>query len=256
MGFPLPHSVRETSFTPNPTCGTETRCSSFIPSRTIFSTVANAAVSFCSLYEQNQDNLGSVEYSVDGGVTWLPVVYYLDYVDSGGDIRLNADGTVDAVATFTNANTDTAYWTVNGVQKGGNDGDGIAVPITQALGRFVAPRANDDSVEGKRVEIYRLPAASKKSDVRLRFGQLGTASWYFGLDNLGFYDVPAPIAAPTIKLDRATAASATVSWIGSGTLLRSLQPHRTMDAFVGTKRSADHQYWTNPEVLSHRGSLT
>ncbi len=183
------------------------------------SAVKSAAVGFSSLYEQNQDNLGAVEYSVDGGTNWLPVVYYLDFVDSGGDIRVNPDTTVDAVLTFTEPNTDTAAWTVNGVAKGGNYGDGIAAPITQALGRFIAPRANDDSVEGKRFEIYRLPLASGKSDVRLRFAQIGTASWYFGVDNLGFYDVTPPVA-PKMTLTQSP-GGVTVSWIGAGTLLES-----------------------------------
>jgi hypothetical protein len=184
------------------------------------STVANAAVAFSSLYEQNQDNVGAVEYSIDGGQTWLPVVYYLDYVDGGGDIINNTDGTVDAVATFTAPNTDTAAWTVNGVPKGGNYGDGIAAPITQALGRFIAPRVNDDNVEGKRLEIYRIPVASRQSDVRLRFAQLGTASWYFGVDNLGFYDVSAPVR-PQMSSAQVSPTALTLSWIGAGTLLEA-----------------------------------
>lgn len=184
------------------------------------SAVKNAAVAFSSLYEQNQDSLGAVEYSVDAGATWQPVVYYLDFLDAGGDIRTHSDGTVDAVLTFNEPNTDTAYWTVNGVQKGGNYGDGIAAPITQALGRFVAPRANDDPVEGKRLEIYRLPLAGGKSDVRLRFAQLGTGSWYFGVDNLGFYDVPAPMA-PRLTIAAGSANNLSVAWIGAGTLLEA-----------------------------------
>jgi len=146
-------------------------------------------------------------------------VYYLDQTDRGGDIVLAPDGTVDAVATFTNANTDTANWTDNGVPKGDIYGDGIAAPITQALGRFVAPRNNDDPVFDKRLEIYRLPMASHKSDVRLRFAYLGTGSWYFGVDNLSFYDVAAPVAP---KLSIALAAgNVTISWTGDGTLLEA-----------------------------------
>jgi len=184
------------------------------------SAVPNVAVGFASLYEQNQNSSGSVEYSVDGGKSWLPVVYYLDYVDGGGDIRVSADTTVDAVQTFTAPNGDAPTWSVNGVAKGGNYGDGLAAPITQALGRFVAPRANDDSVEGKRFEVYRLPLAGGKSDVRLRFGQLGNGSWYFGVDDLGFYNVGAPVA-PQISLAKGGANGAVLSWIGAGTLLES-----------------------------------
>ncbi len=143
----------------------------------------------------------------------------VDQTDRGGDIVLMPDGTVDAVATFTNANNDTAIWTDNGVTKGHNYGDGIAAPITQALGRFVAPRNNDDPVFDKRLEIYRLPMASHKSDVRLRFAYLGTASWYFGVDNLSFYDVAPPVAP---KLGIAVAAgNVTISWTGDGTLLEA-----------------------------------
>jgi hypothetical protein len=180
------------------------------------SSVANPALSFSSLYEQNQDSSGAVEYSVDGGTNWLPVVYYLDSIEGGGDIRLNADGSVDAVTTFTADNGDTAAWTDAGVIKGGRYGDGIAAPITQALGRFVAPRINDNSTIDKRLEIYRLPAAAHKADVRLRFAQLGTGSWYFGVDNVAFYDVAAP---PASKLTITTAgSSATLYWTGIGTL--------------------------------------
>ena len=184
------------------------------------SSVANPALSYFCLYNQNQDNIGAVEYSVDGGTNWLPVVYYLDQTDRGGDIVLMPDGTIDAVATLTNANTDTAVWDDNGVTKGHNYGDGIAAPITQALGRFIAARNNDDPVFDKRLEIYRLPMASHKSDVRLRFAYLGTGSWYFGVDNLSFYDVAAPVT-PKLSIARAAGNSVTISWTGDGTLLEA-----------------------------------
>lgn len=192
----------------------------FITSKAFnLSSVANPALAFFNLYNQNQDNVGAVEYSVDGGTNWLPVVYYLDQTDRAGDIRLKPDGTMDAVATFTNANTDTANWMEGDVPKGDNYGDGIAAPITQALGRFIAPRNNDDPVFDKRLEIYRLPMASHKSDVRLRFAQLGTGSWYFGVDNIAFYDVTAPVA-PVLSV-AAAAGNVTVSWTGDGTLLEA-----------------------------------
>ncbi len=180
------------------------------------SAVNNPALSFGSLYEQNQDNIGAVEYSVDGGISWLPVVYYIDQADAGGDIRFNADTSVDAVATLTGANGDTATWIDAGVPKGGNYGDAIAAPITQALGRFIYPRVNDNSTIDKRLEIFRLPSASHKSDVRLRFAQIGTGSWYFGVDNLAFYDVAAPV---TPSLSIASGISGTsLYWTGTGTL--------------------------------------
>lgn len=215
------------------------------------SNVTNAAIGFACLYEQNQDSLGAVEYSVDGGKSWLPVVYYLDFVDGGGDIVLNPDGTVDAVATFTNPNTDTASWTVNGVHYGGKYGDGIAAPITQALGRFVAPRANDDPVEGKRFEIYRLEQAGRKSDVRLRFAQLGTGSWYFGFDNLGFYDVPTPPPGQgttpkvVLSISRGVGGALTLSWTGGGTLMECTSVNGTWTASASQ---------ANPQTVTPSGT--
>ena len=48
----------------------------------------NLFVSYHSIYEQNQDSMGSVEYSIDGGTTWEPIVYMID----GPDIVLGTDG--------------------------------------------------------------------------------------------------------------------------------------------------------------------
>ena len=36
---------------------------------------------------------------------------------------------------------------------------------------------------------FRLPKADNQSKVRLRFAQAGTGSWYFGIDNVGFYSI-------------------------------------------------------------------
>ncbi len=169
-----------------------------------------------SIYEQNQDSYGGIEYSVDGGQTFLPVVYFMD----GPDIVLNPDGTMDAVKTFTNANADTASWVDGGVAKGGKYGDGVGAPITAALGDYIAPRVNDDRVEGKRVEVFRLPAAKGKSDVRLRLSALGTDSWYFAIDNIAFYDVEGPSGGEPPKFNAPVLAggSVQISWTGTGTL--------------------------------------
>lgn len=159
----------------------------------------DVVMTFSSIYEQNQDSLGAVEYSVDGGVNWLPVMYFLEEPD----IKLNADGTVNAVRTFTDPNTDTSSWVDNdGNAKGLKYGDGLGAPITAALGDYVVPRINDGEVEGKRVEVARLNNAAGKSDVRIRLAAMGTDSWYFAIDNLAFYDIPSAGAAPTLSVGR------------------------------------------------------
>lgn len=142
--------------------------------------VENVFLVFNSMYEQNQDSSGSVEYSIDGGATWLPVLYMIDQAD------LIFDGeNIDAVATMNEARTDQAYDLSYGTW--------IGAPITAALAPFISGRVNDDSVESKRVEVHRLPAADNAATVRFRMAQSGTASWYWGIDNFGLYSINTPV---------------------------------------------------------------
>lgn len=155
--------------------------------------VKNPVLSFTSGYVQNQDSYGGVEYSVDGGKTFLPIVYFLD----SPDIVVKADGTTDGVMTLTNIQSDSSLWTDKGVLKGKAYGDAAAAPIVEGIGDYIVPRINDDGIEGKRIEIFRLPAAANKADVRLRLSATGSDSWYFFVDNIAFYDI-APPAAPSL----------------------------------------------------------
>ncbi|RME96324.1 MAG: hypothetical protein D6766_01020, partial [Verrucomicrobia bacterium] len=134
-------------------------------------------VAFYSSYEQNQDSMGALEYSIDGGNTWLPALYLLD----GPDIITDAEGNIDAVATMQTARGDQA--------KGEAYGAFIGAPITQDLAPFISARVNDDPYESKRVEVVRLEQADNQSRVRLRFIYTGTASWYWGIDNVGLYSI-------------------------------------------------------------------
>ncbi len=141
-------------------------------------------LAFYSTYEQNQDGMGAVEYSTDQGVTWYPALYMID----GPDVILDADGNVDAVATMTTPRDDQAY----GLEYGAF----IGAEITPDLAPFISARVNDDSFESKRVEVLRLEHADHQAKVRLRFVQAGTASWYFGVDNVGLYSIS--LRAPEI----------------------------------------------------------
>ena len=150
-----------------------------------------------SIYTQNQDNVDGVEYSVDGGTTWLPVVYMIDK----DDIIKDAAGGTDAEATLTAARTDTAQYT--------DPNTGETVGLTYGafvkadrntwtnLAAYISGRINDDQLESKRIEKFRLPQADNKSQVKLRFFQAGTGSWFFGVDNVGFYSIVGP-QAPAI----------------------------------------------------------
>ncbi len=144
-------------------------------------------VAYHSIYEQNQDSMGSVEYSIDQGKTYLPIVYMID----GPDIVLGADGKVDAVETFNKENADTASLTDpnTGEEIGKKYGAFIGATISQDLAPFIEARINDDAIESKRVEFRRIVGADGQKTVRFRFAQAGTGSWYFGIDNFGVYEV-------------------------------------------------------------------
>jgi hypothetical protein len=138
-----------------------------------------------------------VEYSIDGGTSWLPVVYYL----TGPDIVKNEAGAVDAEATFSAPLGDVArYLDEAGAEQGGFYGAFIGAPVTAALAPYIEARTDDSATDGKRIEVRRLPAADGQSRVRLRFAHAGTDSWYFGLDNVGFYSIAsAPAEQPVIR---------------------------------------------------------
>ncbi len=154
----------------------------------------NVYVSYHSLFEQNQDSFGAVEYSVNGGVTWLPVVYLLD----GSDVLPAGNGSVDAVKTLTNRYSDVATNFIGGMSNGGYYGAFIAAPITPALAPYISARVDDNPVESKRVELFRLTAADNQPVVRFRFAHAGADSWYFGVDNFGLYSIT-PGALPVIS---------------------------------------------------------
>jgi Concanavalin A-like lectin/glucanases superfamily/Immunoglobulin domain len=193
----------------------------------------NVYVAWNNIYEQNQDNICSAEYSVDQGATWLPLVYFIASSDgtdfSRGDVITN-NGVIDAVATLNTARADQAW--------GASYGTYIGATISQDLAPFIDPLPDDEANityvggvahnawMGKEIEVFRLAQADNSPHVRFRFMQAGTASWYFGIDNLGLYTINIPVitgqpASQTI--DAGTPVTFTVAASGSGTLLYQWQ---------------------------------
>ena len=181
------------------------------------STVTNPVLTFSSgaRLSGNKEQM-TLEYSVDDGANWLPGIY----MRNSSTIRLLPDGTYDAVTMCTEMDTNQiAMWPTPGVgPKGGNFGDMIAAPISQALAPYFANR--NDGVAARKVEAIRLPAASKKSNVRLRLTHAGSCGWEWGVDNIAFYDIapPAPPAAPVITSVTAVGGAVTVKWNNGGVL--------------------------------------
>jgi hypothetical protein len=160
----------------------------------------NVHLVFHSLWEQNQDSIAAVEYSVDAGATWLPVAYFL----ATGDIIRTEAGDVDAEATLNAEQGDTARYTdENGTELGTTYGSFIAAPVSAALAPFIQGRVDDNASESKRVEKYRLAQADGTQKVRFRFAHAGTDSWYWGLDNFGLYSISEAVepAVLTITLN-------------------------------------------------------
>jgi hypothetical protein len=147
--------------------------------------VNNVFVSYYSMYEQNQDSIASLEYSINGGTTWLPVIYMVNGRSDNPDVLRFPNGDVDAVATLTTARSDQAHGLAYGAF--------IGAEVTQALAPFISGRIDDDQIESKRVEVFRLAAADNQPAVRFRFMQAGTASWYWGIDNFGLYSINTPV---------------------------------------------------------------
>lgn len=173
---------------------------------------SNIFVSWKSTYEQNQDSIGSVEYSVNGGVTWHPVVYYLDDKPVGGDV-IRTNGVIDVGATFGTPRADQAW--------GLAYSNFIGAPVSTALTPHIVGLIDDDRLHGKRVELVRLPLADNAPAVRFRFGQAGTASWYFGIDDFGLHQVNTPviIAQPQNRTINATESATFTVAATSGTPL-------------------------------------
>ena len=149
----------------------------------------NVYVKWNSLYEQNQDNIGSVEYSIDQGATWLPVLYMLDDGVTDGDgsdvVTNSATGQIDVFATFGTPRNDQA--------QGLSYSNFIGAVVSTNLIPYIQGRKNDDPLNSKRIEIHRILMADNSPHVRFRFGQAGTSSWYFGMDDFGLYSISLPV---------------------------------------------------------------
>lgn len=168
-------------------------------------------LSFHSLWEQNQDSMAAVEYSIDSGQTWLPIIYMLN----NGDIIQDAEGQVDAVATLTTEDSEAAQYVdpETGETLGRTYGTFIGAEITPDLGLYISGRTDDDAVGSKRVELFRIERADNQPKVRFRFAHAGNDSWYFGIDNFGLYSI-GESAASSIQAVR-NGSSITLTWTGS-----------------------------------------
>ncbi|MED5279699.1 MAG: hypothetical protein VYD86_11295, partial [Verrucomicrobiota bacterium] len=190
------------------------------------SEAADVHLGFYSHYTQNQDNSASVEYSIDGGDTWLPVLYMLDQAD----IVTGDDGTVDAEATLNAAHGDVALvnnilfqdddeiWDMEPLEEalGGSYGAFIGAEIDASLAPYISGRVDDNHAESRRFELHRLPRADNQAKVRIRFAMNGTWSWYWAVDNFGLYSIEETTpTAPDIDSISVKGGVVTINWLGA-----------------------------------------
>jgi hypothetical protein len=167
----------------------------------------NVFVAWNSIYEQNQDNMDFIEYSVDQGTNWLPVIYYLQGTDDGqaaADI-IYTNGVIDVGQTFSRIDPN-QNWSPDCPAHGTNYGSYIKAPISAALIPYIQGRTNDDELDGKRIEVVRLPQADGKAKVRFHLVANGTSSWFWGIDDFGLYEINTPFITtqPSSKTINAT----------------------------------------------------
>src|SRR5207247_6676886 len=163
----------------------------------------------------------ALEYSVDNGANWLPAIFMFN----ANRLFYQSDGSYDAVKILTNVWPDVAKFPVvqdpttrdfiSAGPRGQKFGDVLATPISAALAPFIANR--NDTALSRKVEAIRLPAASKKSQVRLRFNHYGSCGWEWAVDNIAFYDIAPPAVAvtpPSFKSISADSTDVVITWEG------------------------------------------
>ncbi|MEO6183174.1 MAG: hypothetical protein ABIP71_08790, partial [Verrucomicrobiota bacterium] len=116
-----------------------------------------------------------------------------------GDVLTNLDGSINSLATFTTIYPPgfqgvATYINPSTLEtNGGFYGAFIGVNsnLWNTLAPFISARVDNNRTESKRVEVIRLLQADNQPKVRLRFAYAGTDSWYWGVDDVGLYSLPA-----------------------------------------------------------------
>ena len=158
----------------------------------------NVFVAWKSIYEQNQDNMNCSEYSIDQGANWLPVRYMFCTLGNGEASAIyytnNAAGqpVIDVGQTFYTTAVSRNFSTTT-PPAATNYAWYIKAPITTNLIPCIIGYTNDDTLNGKEIVVVRLPKADGQSKVRLRFLDTGTSSWFWGIDDLGLYEINTPV---------------------------------------------------------------
>jgi hypothetical protein len=179
---------------------------------------SNIFLSFHSMFTKNQDDINGVEYSIDQGATWLPLIYMIDGRADNDDFVYVTNGnviSVDASNTLAKLHGDVAY---DSCRADGNFYGfyvGVNSNLWDTLGPYISGRINDNQTESHRVETFRMPMADGQPKVRIRFLYAGTCSWDWAIDNFGIYSIP---TTPPLQITGIVKSgnNITVNWNGTG----------------------------------------
>ncbi len=170
---------------------------------------SNVFVAFKSIYMQNQDNMNFMEYTVDNGANWLPVLYMFNQTPFLDAVAPTLPG--NTIATTFGTVSPSRNWTPNPAPDpvhATNYGIYISAPINNSLIPYVKGRIDDSDTDGKRIEMVRLPAADGQASVRFRLNANGTSAWFWGIDDFGLYEINTPVI--TAQPASTSVAAATV----------------------------------------------
>jgi len=171
----------------------------------------NVFLALWNMFSQENGELGAIEYSINQGATWLPVIYMIDPRSA-----IVNTGVVDALATMTNiftrvqpnnctADPDNTYY---------GKFIGVASNLWSTLGPYISLRAGSDHNTYHTIEQFRLPQADNQANVRFRFAFTGKDYWDWGFDNFGLYSItPTPLQITSISK---VGTSVIVNWNGTG----------------------------------------
>ncbi len=195
---------------------------------------SNIWVAFNSMYSQETYQLASLEYSIDQGATWLPIVYMLDT-----PTIVVTNGVIDPFTTLSTTDLHIPYGTCG---YGNSYGSFIGVDssLYGTLGPYISARAADDHVTNHKVEQYRLPLADGQAKVRFRFAIAGANFWDWGFDNFGVYSKPPP-ELPRITSSAKSGGNIIINWNGTGA-----------NAASGLQKTAS---LTSPNWVNVRGTI-
>ncbi|MFN0127611.1 MAG: hypothetical protein ACKV19_13100 [Verrucomicrobiales bacterium] len=165
----------------------------------------NIHLAFNSSWEQREQRMGIVEFSIDRGETWKPVVYYVHkpHLDEArSQYALARPGHATAgdfdVAAFLNIERNSLAWRPEpgALARRSHYGAFVAAPVdTPGLAAHFEGREAGDT-EHKRREVRALVGADGAASVRLRFGSVSTGSTFWAIDSVGLYEAAGPAAAP------------------------------------------------------------